>query len=252
MAKGTLQKELHFEKKNKDLLRLPKYARIKKRPIPHPPAASPYAGPSVPKVVYVSTKTPFMSAAKRVQKLLRHAERRATAGVDIGNGRMSEKERIARMAQGQENLKREEVFIKATGRAIEKALSVGRWFEQRADEYAVRVKTGSVLVVDDIEEDEEEKRRLIEQEQKEKQKQEQQQQQQGQEGEVPSSTTTTTTTKSTDTEQQQQQPDSTAPSSKSASKKRKRRAKSTVSTDAELPETRTRWVNMVEIAVTLK
>ncbi|KAL2014161.1 hypothetical protein VTN00DRAFT_1686 [Thermoascus crustaceus] len=248
MAKGTtLKDELEFEKKNKDLVKLPKYARIKKRPIPHPPAASPYAGASVPKVVYVSTTTPFMSAAKRVQKLLRQAERRATAGVDITNSkRMSERERIERMTKSQENLKREAVFIKATGRAIEKALSVGRWFEEKEEEYAVRVKTGSVLVVDDIEEDEEAKRKEMAKQEREQQqrRQGQEEEKEGKEGKEEAGDVVTAGSMMESEEQ--------PPSSKSASKKRKRRAKPTVSTDAELPETRTRWVNMVEIAVTLK
>ncbi|KAL1865625.1 hypothetical protein Plec18167_009346 [Paecilomyces lecythidis] len=227
-AKETLlSKDLQFEKKNKDLVKLPKYARVQKRPIPHPPVASPYAGSSIPKIVYVGTKTPFMSAAKRVQKLLRHAEKRATAGVDLGNHKISEKEKLARLAKGQEALKKEEVFIKATGRAIERALSVGKWFEEKEEEYAVSVKTGTVLVVDDIVEDEEAESKEMEKD-----------------GSTGENATRLTESKAATT--------TATAASEQPLKKRKRRAKAAAPADAELPESRTRWVNMVEIAITLK
>lgn len=166
-----------------------------------------------------------MSAAKRVQKLLRHAEKRATAGVDLGNHKISEKEKLARLAKGQEALKKEEVFIKATGRAIERALSVGKWFEEKEQEYAVRVKTGTVLVVDDIVEDEEAKSKEMEKD-----------------GSTGENATRPTESKATAATAASDQP----------LKKRKRHAKAAVPGGAELPESRTRWVNMVEIAITLK
>ncbi|KAF7160010.1 hypothetical protein CNMCM5623_005556 [Aspergillus felis] len=239
MAKQPLAETLQFEKKNKDMIKLPKYARVQKRPIPHAPVASPYAGASVPKIVYVSTKSPFMSAVKRVQKLLRQAEKRATAAVNLSSSKRTDRQKLAEVARGQEQLSKEEVFVKATGRAIEKALSVGRWFEERGNEYAVRVKTGSVVVVDDIEEDEEAKRKAIE----EAERILQQEQAQKKDGEK---------------DDGQGAPDQSVdapaqPVSKSETKKRKRAANALASASGEeLPETRTRWVNMVEIAVTLK
>ncbi|KAI9929254.1 hypothetical protein ASPWEDRAFT_24906 [Aspergillus wentii DTO 134E9] len=224
MAKKPLAQDLQFEKKNQDMLKLPKHARIQKRPIPHAAIASPYAGPSVPKTVYVSTKTPFMSVIKRVQKLLRQAEKRATASVNLSNGKKSEKQKFAQLVRGQEELVKEEVFVKATGRAMDKVLSVGKWFEERGDEFVVRVKTGSVLVVDDILEDEGVKKAEAEKVQAEE-------------------------------EEKQEDKDTTAESglSKSAIKKRKRAARAVAEAEeSELPETRTRWVNMVEVAVALK
>ncbi|KAL1967617.1 hypothetical protein VTN77DRAFT_3132 [Rasamsonia byssochlamydoides] len=255
-AKKSLTEGLQFERKNKDMLRLPKYARIHKRPIPHPPVASPYAGASVPKIVYVSTNTPFMSAAKRVQKLLRQAEKRATAAVtaDSNNQKMTEKERLARLAKTQEKLEREKVYIKATGRAIEKALSIGRWFEQRGEEYAVQVKTGSVMVVDDIVEDEEAKRQELA-----KESQQQQQQQQQQPKQAPQSPDQDKTdVDNREEEEAGPSADSPAPDSsktkESKNKRRRRRKKEKrlLGAGEELPESRTRWVNMVEIAVNLK
>ncbi|KAJ5386169.1 hypothetical protein N7509_008710 [Penicillium cosmopolitanum] len=204
MGNGPLERKLEFEKRNQDLVKLPKYAKVEKRPIPHAPVASPYAGPSVPKVVYVSSNTPFMSAVKRVQKLLRQAEKRATAKISLEDTRKTEKQKLAELANSAEQ--REEVFVKATGRAIEKVLNVGKWFEEKESEYSVRVNTGSVLVVDDK-------------------------------------------------EQKQNDTTKTEPEqgiAKSDAKKRKRQEKPEASDDYELPETRTRWIKMVEVAISLK
>lgn len=195
-------------------------AKVEKRPIPHAPVASPYAGASVPKVVYVSRTTPFMSAVKRIQKLLLHAEKRATANINLEDTRKSDKQILEDLSKVSE--KREEVFVKATGRAIEKALNVAKWFEEKQAEYTVNVKTGSVLVVDDIVEDEEKK-------EKEEQKRQRQEEQ-------------TSTTQENATSK---------PESKSVAKKRKRQA-ITEENDTELPESRTRWIKMVEVAVSLK
>ena len=50
--------------------------RISKRPLLRPKIASKYASEREAKVVYVSSKTPFMSAVKRVQSLLGQVEKR--------------------------------------------------------------------------------------------------------------------------------------------------------------------------------
>lgn len=182
-----------------------------------------------------------MSAVKRVQKLLRQAEKRATAAVNLSSSKRTDRQKLAEVARGQEQLSEEEVFVKATGRAIERALSVGRWFEERGNEYAVRVKTGSVLVVDDIEEDEEAKRKAIEEAERVLQQEQTQEAKKDDEKDVG-----------------QPAPDQSVdapaqPVSKSETKKRKRAANALASACVEeLPETRTRWVNMVEIAVALK
>lgn len=44
----------------------------------------------------------------------------------------------------------EEVYVKATGRAIERALKIGVYFQGESD-CSVRVEMGSVMAVDDIE-----------------------------------------------------------------------------------------------------
>lgn len=246
MGKGPLERKLQFEKKNQNLVKLPKCeldslpaksqrhetnstnkltteftdAKVEKRPIPHAPVASPYAGASVPKIVYVSSKTPFMSAVKRVQKLLHQAEKRATAKVKLDDTRTTEKQKLSELAKAAEE--REEVFVKATGKAIEKALNVGKWFEERAAEYSVRVSTGSVLVVDDVVEDGEKKEREL-----------RKQKERGAERDGKDDPAT-----------------GEGKGAKDASKKRKREAP--VAEDTELPESRTRWIKMVEVAVSLK
>ncbi|KAJ5338355.1 hypothetical protein N7452_005083 [Penicillium brevicompactum] len=218
MGKGPLERKLKFEKKNKDLLKLPKHAKVEKRPIPHAPVASPFAGASVPKVVYVSSSTPFMSAVKRVQKLLLQAEKRATANISLEDSRKSEQQILEELSKVSD--KREEVFVKATGRAIEKALNVGKWFEEKTTQYTVRTNTGSVLVVDDVVEDEE---RKAKEQQKRQRLEEQSQAGQGD-----------------DTSKTDSQP------------AKGKRQNETTENDDELPESRTRWIKMVEVAVTLK
>jgi ribonuclease P/MRP protein subunit POP7 len=44
---------------------------------------------------------------------------------------------------------RDEIILKATGKAIAKALSLGEWFEEK-EEYSVRIETGTVGAIDDI------------------------------------------------------------------------------------------------------
>lgn len=227
-APHTSNREQHWNPnetgKSTDRKTDPTDAKVEKRPIPHAPVACPYAGASVPKIVYISSKTPFMSAVKRVQKLLRQAEKRATANVKLDDARKTEKQIQAELVKAAEE--REEVFVKATGKAIEKALNVGKWFEEKEAEYAVRVNTGSVLVVDDVVEDEEKKERELKKQQQ--QRQQRQKQEDGKDGS-----------------------DSAYLASKDSTKKRKRETP-TASEDIELPESRTRWIKVVEVAVSLR
>ncbi|KAL4785900.1 Rpp20 subunit of nuclear RNase MRP and P-domain-containing protein [Aspergillus varians] len=279
----TQAPDLQFERKNHDMVKLPKYARINKRPIPHAPIASPYAGPSTPKTIYISTSTPYMSAVKRVQKLLRHAEKRATASVSAAvsgksknaqqkrmqGGQNQQEKLLAALARGEEReqLSGEEVFVKATGRAMKVALRVGRWFESggREAEYKVRVCTGSVLVVDDVEEDEGVKEGLLKEAERVKGDVQVDSGDTGGDETTMLTTVTTTTTgagNTTTVSENTGEPTTTettitdnvpAPLSKSALRKRKRAAGLAATlAETELPETRTRWVNSVEVAVSLK
>ncbi|KAI9846016.1 MAG: hypothetical protein M1838_001466, partial [Thelocarpon superellum] len=166
------------------LKRLPKHARIEKRPILHPAIPSPYSGASRQKVVYVSASTKFPVVRKRVIKLLDAIDKREHGDVDLfggvgsggGNGRGrgkgkgtagSKRRKMAHKSatdttgqgrgEGEENASTtatatnttEEVVLKATGRAIKNALGFATYFQDQA-QYQVRFRTGSVGVVDDI------------------------------------------------------------------------------------------------------
>lgn len=87
---------------------------------------------------------------KRVRKLLDLIDKRAVGKIDLGDGRKG-KETLRALgevdqASGKEP---EEVILKATNRAIEKALGLGVFFQGQGD-VRVRLRTGSVGAVDDI------------------------------------------------------------------------------------------------------
>jgi len=108
-------------------------------------------------VVYVSTSTPFISAVKRVRKLLDVAEKRAVQSSKAQpltkkarreqDGVRAAAEAMVDARGGRQN---EAVLIKGTGRAIEKVLNLAVWFQSQVD-CRVRFETGSVGAVDDIE-----------------------------------------------------------------------------------------------------
>jgi len=157
----------------------PAGSRISKRPLHRPPLPSSYAGASERKIVYVSFRTPFLSAVKRVEKLLRLADRRliqsATTTVANRNTRSSKRkwrsggadeDDVMQIAEEIERTKgkrkrgggggstdmgmREEVVIKGTGKAIARVMEMGVWFQQRQEEYKIRLQTGSAACIDDI------------------------------------------------------------------------------------------------------
>lgn len=144
--------------RNNRLPRLPSNTTIARRPILHSPVAPPTAGSRVQKVVYVSRRTPIMSAVKRVKKFLHEIEKRALQSADVSGafekhaGKDGELERRLQEASKALQKNAEEVLVKASGRAMEQALRVGEWFRSREQEVMckVEVRTGSVVVVDDI------------------------------------------------------------------------------------------------------
>lgn len=136
---------------------------VTKRPLNRPSIASPYANASHPKIIYMSPRTPFLSAVKRVEKLLNLADKRGVqaattlakqqtrkrkfgqdGGDEIGAiaGIVEEKKRVGRVE--------EEVIVKGTGKAIGRVMEIGMWFQKR-DAYDTRLKTGTVGSIDDIE-----------------------------------------------------------------------------------------------------
>ncbi|KAL0261813.1 hypothetical protein SLS55_003245 [Diplodia seriata] len=133
------------------LPRFPAHADVQKRPLMHPPIPSPYKSSDTPKIVYVSAKTPFISAVKRVRSLLKEADKRATQSV------LSQKKHKQRgdpiIAAAQASINRdtpsEGVTIKATGKAIEKATELA-WFFQQQEDCRVTLRTGTVDAIDDV------------------------------------------------------------------------------------------------------
>jgi ribonuclease P/MRP protein subunit POP7 len=100
-----------------------------------------------------------MSAIKRVQKLLLQAEKRSaqSAADQVSsrpkysvstNDEITDIERVAAI-MAEDKHDRDEIILKATGKAIAKALSLGLWFEEK-EEYSVRIETGTVGAIDDI------------------------------------------------------------------------------------------------------
>lgn len=108
-----------------------------------------------------------MSAVKRVEKSLHLADKRDVQAATTQAQKNKRKRRrddeedevvaIARgVEEGREKKRRvagasgEQVLVKGTGKAVGKVMEIGAWFLQR-DEFDVRIKTGSVGAVDDVE-----------------------------------------------------------------------------------------------------
>ena len=102
--------------------------------------------------MYISTGTPFISAVKRVRKLLEQADARAMGISNIVTERANDERRLQTLIEKMDAVrsrKPEEVVIKGTNRAIERVLNLGLYFQSQAD-CEVQIRTGSVGVVDDI------------------------------------------------------------------------------------------------------
>jgi hypothetical protein len=89
-----------------------------------------------------------MGTVKRVQKLLLLAEKRFNNSMEASKGEKGEKSTTGPARTSDKEI--EEVVLKGTGRAIEKVVTIAV-FLQTKDEFVVRLKAGSVSVVDDIE-----------------------------------------------------------------------------------------------------
>jgi ribonuclease P/MRP protein subunit POP7 len=97
----------------------------------------------------VSASSSFIATVKRVQKLLGHIEARSTPHVKLTKN--GDKEILKAIREGIEESRKggEEVVMKATGKAIEKALQLALWFQGQED-VVVKIRTGSVGAVDDV------------------------------------------------------------------------------------------------------
>lgn len=246
--------KLKHVKQNVKMYQLPSNATIQRRPINHVPVASPSAGPRVQKVVYVSTKTPFMSAVKQVRKLLQQVEKRATQDVKLID--RGEKAGMRKLTEAQEKLIKdgEAVYVKASGRAMAQALRIGEWFRTKETEMScnVDVKSGSVSVVDDIVDKGEESGTEAADEAKEHTTQ------QGENSNILEGGDTTmdllgNATKSTAEQASSLERDkeNAEPSGDRKNRRRKRKKRPTYDED-DVPEQRLRWIKTVEVAISFK
>lgn len=95
---------------------------------------------------------PFISAVKRVRKLLGEIDKRSMGKVDLVEGKGSDKQKLRKLGErtnASTGKEPEEVVLKATNRAIQNVLGLALFF-QGQDDCRVRLRTGTVGVVDDI------------------------------------------------------------------------------------------------------
>ncbi|OCK77976.1 hypothetical protein K432DRAFT_303000 [Lepidopterella palustris CBS 459.81] len=150
-APAIAPEEFTKAQKHGKLQQLPKNYKILKRPLVRPAIPTPFTDASHPKIVFVKHQTPFISAVKRVRGLLKNIEKRDQQSFTSGKGHLIPKKVEAEIAAAQIQKKgpKEEVFVKSSGRAIEKALSIALYFQQQND-CRVRITTGTIETVDDI------------------------------------------------------------------------------------------------------
>ncbi|RDW77544.1 hypothetical protein BP6252_05597 [Coleophoma cylindrospora] len=134
----------------KKLERLSKDKKIQKRPLLHPSIAGIHSSSKTPRIIYVSSKTPFISALKRAQKYFDASSK--TPGI-----KLSAHDDRANLRAIEESVKKQQmegqvVTLKGTGKAIEKVLQLGMWFQDQdaGARFAVIWRTASVGAVDDV------------------------------------------------------------------------------------------------------
>jgi len=133
---------------------LTKNQKISKRPLLHAPISSPRTSSSTPKIIYVSSSSPFISVVKRVRTYLDAIESRSAGKLSLEGGDGKLLKGIERGVTGGggekgEGKRDEEVVIKGTGKAIEKVVRLAAWWQGQSD-VKVTVRTASVGAVDDV------------------------------------------------------------------------------------------------------
>ncbi|KAF2692046.1 hypothetical protein K458DRAFT_425875 [Lentithecium fluviatile CBS 122367] len=154
--------------KRQKLPQLPDHVTLTKRPLHHPAPPTHFASSTHPKTIYLTATSPFVPTLKRIRHLLTEITKRHKQSLSAhrhprsrqkarskpveanGKLRAADVEReIVEDAGDRDGVGGEEVYVKATGRAIERALQVGVHF-QGEDDCNVRVEMGSVQAIDDI------------------------------------------------------------------------------------------------------
>ncbi|KIW04061.1 uncharacterized protein PV09_04879 [Verruconis gallopava] len=147
------------------LPKLPPNARIHKRRLTRAPIVS--KGSSNPQIIYISSRTPFMSAISRIRKHVTSLQTRRSQSIAAASSKRksasfqkAKGDRILAAAieslDRQENSARgaptDEVLVKGTGKAIEKLVSIAGWLQEHAQAEGVRVRleTESWWAVDDV------------------------------------------------------------------------------------------------------
>ncbi|RPB07221.1 hypothetical protein P167DRAFT_609616, partial [Morchella conica CCBAS932] len=99
--------------------------RPAKRPLLHPP--------QTPRTIYISSRTPFVSAVKRAQRFL---DTKSTTNITTtkGKGKGAADTKSAKAA------KNVDVTLKASGKAIDMTLQVALYFQSQSG-YVVRIRT---------------------------------------------------------------------------------------------------------------
>ncbi|KPM34243.1 hypothetical protein AK830_g12325 [Neonectria ditissima] len=122
---------------------LPTGGRIEKRALTRrqPPASS------KSRIIYVSSRTPFMAVVKRTRRQLDAALQ--TVGAAPKFASVHSRVEALKRAGGDDDADGAVVTVMGTGRAVEKTLAVASWFEQQGD-CLVEVRTRTVGTIDDV------------------------------------------------------------------------------------------------------
>ncbi|KAF2793806.1 hypothetical protein K505DRAFT_375104 [Melanomma pulvis-pyrius CBS 109.77] len=146
------------------LARLPDHATVTTRPLHRAALPTPFSSSASPKVLYVTSSGPFIPCIKRVRSLLSSIAARDSQSVAAtsrqtllqANGRLDPRQVERSIAEAASENKSaggergEEVFVKGSGKAIERVLEIGVYFQKERD-CRVRVEIASVRAIDDIE-----------------------------------------------------------------------------------------------------
>ncbi|MCJ1357797.1 MAG: hypothetical protein MMC33_007793 [Icmadophila ericetorum] len=155
--KRTSLPKVPLSESHPKLRRLPDHATIQKRPIHHPSLPSPHNSSTYQKLVYISSSTPFISAVKRIHKLLGLAEKRDKQRLLRATETTTKEdvEREERRLRAEVEKKKgiaavgERVYVRGTGKAMRKVEDLGVYFEGLVG-FGVERRTGRVGVVDDV------------------------------------------------------------------------------------------------------
>ncbi|KAF3004032.1 hypothetical protein E8E13_000751 [Curvularia kusanoi] len=152
---------------------LPPNTTTTRRPLLHPSIPTPFSSADHPKVLYITATSPFIPSCKRIRSLLSRISARAAQSASEppsrrrknvqANGRLEARDveagivdAVAAAGRGKGKGRGagvgegEMVYLKATGRAIPRALSLGVKFQGEEDCF-VRVEMGRVSAIDDVE-----------------------------------------------------------------------------------------------------